>query len=174
MTLSDAFMTDPALGYIVPDEAARAKALPKLFTLLVADDSEKGTAMRSGNDEAAALWRAPGMAKDAGGTSLTLIWNMLRIFGFAIPRASMVADALHPTCPTAAIIICISLASEARIRAKAGAVRSFVKGWRELTLMLCQHGWRRPRPKMSRSTSGSALSRKLNGISPREARISGG
>ncbi|MGC1467915.1 MAG: GNAT family N-acetyltransferase [Sphingorhabdus sp.] len=98
-TLSDAFMTDPALSFIVPDEAARTKMLPKLFALLVPDDANAGTVMRSGNDEAAALWRYPGMAKDAGGTSFALMWNMLRIFGFSIARASTVADALAAHLP---------------------------------------------------------------------------
>ncbi|MFZ1478444.1 MAG: hypothetical protein WAT18_11930, partial [Sphingorhabdus sp.] len=73
-TLSDAFMTDPALSFIVPDESARAKMLPKLFALLVSDDAKAGTVMRSEKDEAAALWRNPGMAKDAGGTSFGLMW----------------------------------------------------------------------------------------------------
>jgi GNAT superfamily N-acetyltransferase len=98
-TLSDAFMTDPALAYIVPDEAARAKALPKLFALLVVDDSKAGSVMRSGDDEAAALWRNPGTAKDSGGTGFGLILNMIRIFGFALPRASTVADALAAHLP---------------------------------------------------------------------------
>ena len=98
-TLSDAFMTDPALIYIVPDAAARAKALPKLFALLVADDSKAGSVIRSGNDEAAALWRNPGMAKDSGGAGLGLILNMIRVFGFALPRASTVADALAAHLP---------------------------------------------------------------------------
>ena len=98
-TLSDAFMTDPALSFIVPDEAARARILPKLFAYLVPDDAKAGRVMRSGNDEAAALWRDPGMAKGASGPSLMLVWNMLRIFGMAIPRASTVADALAAHLP---------------------------------------------------------------------------
>lgn len=98
-TLSDAFMTDPALSYMVPEEAVRAKVLPKLFALLVPDDAKSGTIMRSGDDEAAALWRGPGKAKDAGGTSLALVWNMLRIFGLATLRASTVANALAAHLP---------------------------------------------------------------------------
>jgi ribosomal protein S18 acetylase RimI-like enzyme len=98
-TLSDAFMTDPALAYIVPDQHARGKALPKLFALLVADDCMAGSVMRSGDDEAAALWRNPGMAKDSGGAGLALIFNMIRIFGFALPRASTVGDALTAHLP---------------------------------------------------------------------------
>jgi ribosomal protein S18 acetylase RimI-like enzyme len=103
-TLSDAFKTDPALNYIVPDKAALAKALPKLFALLVAEDSKAGVVMRSANNETAALWRNPGMAKGAGGTSLGLIINMIRIFGFALPRASTVADALAAHLPDGAYL----------------------------------------------------------------------
>ena len=98
-TLSDAFMTDPALRYIVPDDTARAKALPKLFALLIADDAKAGTVMRTSQDEAAALWRNPGLAKGSGGNSFSLILNMLQIFGLAIPRASRVAEALAAHLP---------------------------------------------------------------------------
>jgi hypothetical protein len=41
-TLSDAFMTDPALRFIIPDENTRARALPKLFAVMVPDDSRSG------------------------------------------------------------------------------------------------------------------------------------
>jgi GNAT superfamily N-acetyltransferase len=98
-TLSDAFMNDPALAYILPNENARAKALPKLFKLMVAADFAAGKVMRSGNDEAAALWRNPGMAKDSGGTGLGMIINMLRIFSFGVGRASVVGDALAAHLP---------------------------------------------------------------------------
>jgi ribosomal protein S18 acetylase RimI-like enzyme len=98
-TLSDAFMTDPALAYIVPDKAARARTLSKLITFLVANDSKAGRVMRSANDEAAALWRDPGMAKGLGGAGPGLIFNMLRIFGFALPRAAAVSDALAAHLP---------------------------------------------------------------------------
>jgi ribosomal protein S18 acetylase RimI-like enzyme len=98
-TLSDAFMTDPALRFIIPDEYTRAKVLPKLFAVLVPNDSRSGRVMRSENDEAAALWRDPGLAKDSGGTGFGLILNMIRIFGFAVPRARIVGDALAAHLP---------------------------------------------------------------------------
>lgn len=98
-TLSDAFMTDPALAYIVPNDEARRKMLPKLFRLIVAGDHAAGTVMRSGNDEAAALWRHPGMAKDEAENSLSMLITMVRIFGFALPRAAPVADALTAHLP---------------------------------------------------------------------------
>lgn len=98
-TLSDAFMTDPAFRYILPSDAARAKMLPKFFTLMVDDDAAAGKVMRSAGDQAAALWRNPGMAKDNRRTSFSLLLNMIRLFGFALPRANRCADALTAHLP---------------------------------------------------------------------------
>jgi ribosomal protein S18 acetylase RimI-like enzyme len=98
-TLADAFLYDPAIAYIIADETARARMLPKLFATMVAADSKAGRVMRSEKDEAAALWRNPGMAKGSGGAGLSMIFNMLRIFGFALPRASRMADALSANLP---------------------------------------------------------------------------
>ncbi len=98
-TLSDAFMTDPSLCYILPDETQRAKALPKLFTYMVAADEKAGSVIRSGNYEAAALWRNPGMAKDASGLSFGLIYNMIKIFGAGVLRARLVGDTLAAHLP---------------------------------------------------------------------------
>lgn len=99
-TLSDAFMTDPAFGYIVPDAFARAKMLPRFFALMVRDDSNKGTIMRSSNDEAAALWRSPGNAKDNTPKTIALLISMIRLFGFGLGRAGQVADALESHLPS--------------------------------------------------------------------------
>lgn len=99
-TLSNAFLTDPALCFIMPNETDRAKMLPKLFRVLVADDAKSGHVMRSSGDEAAALWRNPGHAKGSGGTSFRLIINMIQTFGLALPRASVVADALADHLPS--------------------------------------------------------------------------
>ena len=65
-TLAQAFQTDPALSWILPDTAHRARALRSLFRTLVPADMRAGIALRSADDEAAALWRAPGQAH--GGT----------------------------------------------------------------------------------------------------------
>ena len=61
-TLSLAFHTDPALSYILSDDALRRQRLPRLFDLLVEDDIRSGRAVHSTGHEAAALWRAPGKA----------------------------------------------------------------------------------------------------------------
>src|SRR3546814_8298393 len=61
-TLAQAFQTDPALSWILPDPAHRARALRGLFRTLVPADMRAGIALRTPDDEAAALWRAPGRA----------------------------------------------------------------------------------------------------------------
>ncbi|GAO78564.1 hypothetical protein [Sphingopyxis sp. C-1] len=61
-TLAQAFQTDPALSWILPDPDHRARALRSLFRVLVPADVRVGVALRSPDDEAAALWRAPGQA----------------------------------------------------------------------------------------------------------------
>ncbi|NJS15360.1 MAG: hypothetical protein HC788_13110 [Sphingopyxis sp.] len=66
-TLADAFFCDPAMRWIMPDDAKRRAMLPKLFRILVASDDRAGLVARSANDEAAALWRGPGQA--AGGAA---------------------------------------------------------------------------------------------------------
>ena len=98
-TLSDAFMTDPALTYIVPDVAARARMLPKFFEMMVQSDSIAGTVAHSPNNEAAALWRNPGNAKDDARKTLGLLVTMFRLFGFALPRAARVGDSLEAHLP---------------------------------------------------------------------------
>src|SRR3546814_11066028 len=54
-TLAQAFQTDPALSWILPDPAHRTRALRGLFRTLVPADMRSGLALRSVNDEAAAL-----------------------------------------------------------------------------------------------------------------------
>lgn len=98
-TLSDAFMTDPAMAHIMPDGAARRKMLPRLFTLLVDGDAVAGQVMRSEGDESAALWRNPGMAKDETRTSFGLLLTMIQLFGFALPRAMAIADSISAHLP---------------------------------------------------------------------------
>src|SRR3546814_13681200 len=66
-TLAQAFQTDPALSWILPDPHHRARALRGLFRTLVPPDMRAGMALRAANAEAAARWRAPGGPAARGG-----------------------------------------------------------------------------------------------------------
>ncbi|WP_255586632.1 GNAT family N-acetyltransferase [Hephaestia mangrovi] len=97
--LARAFADDPAMRFIFPDPADRAKRLPRLFSLLFDGDAPVGMRLVTTGTEAATLWRAPGKAE-------TGIWEMIRhaprllhALGGATGRALRVANAIdahHP------------------------------------------------------------------------------
>lgn len=99
-TLAEAFHTDPALSYILQDEASRPRRLTQLFRMIVADDTAAGRVVHSGRNEAAALWRAPGKADSDDGLLIAQMLPMLRIFGLALPRALRVVDGIDRNRPT--------------------------------------------------------------------------
>lgn len=85
-TLAQAFQTDPALSWILPDAGHRARALRSLFHILVAADARAGIALRAPADEAAALWRAPGQAHGGTMEFLRTVIPLVATFGTALPR----------------------------------------------------------------------------------------
>ena len=98
-TLADAFFTDPAMAWIMRDDARLRAMLPRLFKLMVKADARAGLVMRSEGDEAAALWRAPGQA---GASALEFALSLvpyLTIFRTALPRALTVADSIAAHLP---------------------------------------------------------------------------
>lgn len=85
-TLAQAFQTDPALSWILPDAAHRARALRSLFRTLVPTDARAGVVLRAPADEAAALWRAPGQAHGGTMEFLRTVVPLVATFGTALPR----------------------------------------------------------------------------------------
>lgn len=98
-TLALAFQTDPALSYILEDDALRSTRLPLLFDTLVHSDAKVGRVVRSSGGDAAALWRAPGKADTGSGEFIAQMWPMLRIFGTALPRALRVVEGIDSHRP---------------------------------------------------------------------------
>ena len=98
-TLAQAFQTDPALSWILPDPAHRARALRGLFRTLVPADMRSGLALRSVNDEAAALWRAPGRAHSGGFEFLRTVIPLVTTFGTALPRGLKVQGGIDAHRP---------------------------------------------------------------------------
>lgn len=85
-TLAQAFQTDPALSWILPDPDHRARALRSLFCVLAPADLRAGVALRSAGDEAASLWRAPGQANSGTFEFLRTVVPLVAAFGTALPR----------------------------------------------------------------------------------------
>ena len=98
--LGRAFADDPAMTYIFPGPADRAKRLPRLFALLFDSDGPVGMRLVAAGVEGATLWRGPGRSK-------TGVWEMMRhapamasSLGGSIGRALTVANAIdahHPS-----------------------------------------------------------------------------
>ena len=98
-TLAQAFQTDPALSWILPDPVHRARALRSLFRVLVPADVRAGVALRAPGDEASALWRAPGRAHSAMGEFLRTVIPLVATFGTALPRGLTVQGGIDAHRP---------------------------------------------------------------------------
>lgn len=98
-TLSDAFLTDPALAWILPDPDVRRARLPALFRVLVQADARAGLVARSAGGEAAALWRGPGQAQGSAAEFALSLLPYLTVFRTALPRALKVADSIDAHRP---------------------------------------------------------------------------
>lgn len=98
-TLAQAFQPDPALSWILPDPAHRARALRGLFRTLVPADMRAGIALRAPGDEAAALWRAPGRAQSGMPEFLRTVIPLVATFGTALPRGLKVQGGIDAHRP---------------------------------------------------------------------------
>lgn len=98
-TLAQAFHTDPALSWILPDPDHRARALRSLFRILVPADARAGMALRSSGDEAGALWRAPGQAHNGTLEFLRTVIPLVATFGTALPRGLKVQGSIDAHRP---------------------------------------------------------------------------
>ncbi len=98
-TMSQAFQEDPALSWILPDAAHRARALRGLFRTLVPIDARAGRVMRSSGNEAATLWRAPGKAHGGTGEFLATVLPMIGVFRTALLRGLTVQKSIDAHRP---------------------------------------------------------------------------
>lgn len=98
-TLAQAFQTDPALSWILPDPDHRARALRSLFRVLVPADARAGVVLRSTGDEAAALWRAPGQAHSGMAEFLRTVIPLVATFGTELPRGLKVQGSIDAHRP---------------------------------------------------------------------------
>lgn len=101
-TLAQAFQTDPALSWILPDPGHRQRALRSLFRVLAPADMRAGIALRSAGEEAASLWRAPGQAHSGTFEFLRTVVPLVATFGTALPRGLKVQASIDAHRPKAA------------------------------------------------------------------------
>lgn len=104
--LGRAFFDDPVMKWMVPDDARRVRALPKIFAamarhhFLAAEATE--IADRGGTFGAAALWDPPGRWKQTPREELRMMPAFLLAMGRHVRRGQAMADLMkkhHPEEP---------------------------------------------------------------------------
>lgn len=98
-TLARAFADDPALGWIIPDAAARQRRLPRLFRWLFADHRRHGMMLTSGGGEVATFWRLPGKVHHHDPLTPAELARLVAIFGPHLLRAERVGRHLARHVP---------------------------------------------------------------------------
>ncbi|AMO62330.1 acetyltransferase [Mycolicibacterium phlei] len=100
--LARAFQDDPVMMWVVPEPAARARALPRMFATMI-----RHHYLRSGAPEvaggthlgAAALWDPPGGWRQSRLQELRMMPGFLRALGRHVPRAQQLMDLMHAQHP---------------------------------------------------------------------------
>ena len=98
--LARAFADDPAMAFIFPDSADRAKRLPRLFALLFDADALSGMRLVTAGGEAATFWRGPGQTATRPLDLLLRAWPLWRTFGGALGRGLAVSQAIDTHFPS--------------------------------------------------------------------------
>lgn len=96
--LGRAFADDPAMSYIFPDAADRAKRLPRLFALLF-DSDAVGMRLVSEAADAGTFWRPPGQAHVPMAAYVRRLIPVLHALGASLPRAMRLGDAIEAQFP---------------------------------------------------------------------------
>jgi ribosomal protein S18 acetylase RimI-like enzyme len=96
--LGRAFADDPAMSYIFPDAADRAKRLPRLFALLF-DSDAVGMRLVSQDADAGTFWRPPGQAHVPMAAYIRRLIPVLHALGASLPRAMRLGDAIEAQFP---------------------------------------------------------------------------
>lgn len=98
-TLAVAFENDPAVSWIMPDPADRARRLPKMFDWLFDDHLRHGMMLGTPDCTAVTFWRLPGKVHHHDALWPPHLLHLLTIFGSAIFRAAKVGDAIEAHLP---------------------------------------------------------------------------
>ncbi|KQO55496.1 GNAT family N-acetyltransferase [Sphingomonas sp. Leaf257] len=96
--LGRAFADDPAMSYIFPDAADRAKRLPRLFALLF-DSDAVGMRLVSEAADAGTFWRPPGQAHVPMAAYVRRLIPVLHALGTSLLRAMRLGDSIEAHFP---------------------------------------------------------------------------
>lgn len=92
--LAEAFQHEPAFSWIVPDPAARRRALLRTFRIVFDEDIKAGCLMMTPGAEAVTAWRSPAQMREGTWEAIRTRLPFLLAFGPAIGRAGLaLADA---------------------------------------------------------------------------------
>lgn len=97
--LARAFADDPAMCFIFPDDADRARRLPRLFGMLFDRGGAAGMRLVTAGGEAATLWRAPGEVHVSRWAMLRTLPRLVGALGPNLSRALRVSDAIDMHMP---------------------------------------------------------------------------
>ncbi len=104
--LAHAFHDDPVMMWMLPDPAARARALPRMFATMTRHHYLAGggaeVASRNGAIAGSALWDPPGRWKTSRREALLMMPTLVRAFRSRIPRTQTVMQITthnHPAEP---------------------------------------------------------------------------
>ncbi|HEX2211978.1 MAG TPA: GNAT family N-acetyltransferase [Mycobacterium sp.] len=103
--LARAFQVDPVMVWMLPDEAARARGLPRVFAAMTRHHFLKGGGVEVARGDgigAAALWDPPGRWKQSQLEQLMMMPSFIRAMGSQVRRGQRMADLMkehHPEEP---------------------------------------------------------------------------
>lgn len=98
-TMAAAFQNDPAVSWIMPDPAERARRLLLMYDWLFDDHIAHGVILGTSDCAVVTMWRVPGKVHHHDPLWPPLVWRLLRIFGTTVLRASAVGDAIGAHVP---------------------------------------------------------------------------
>lgn len=98
-TLAAAFADDPAVCWIIPDPAQRARRLPRMFDWLYSDHLTHGLILGTPDCAAVTCWRVPGKVHHHDPLHPPLLLRLLVVFGANVLRAARVGDAIGAHVP---------------------------------------------------------------------------
>ncbi len=99
VTLSEAFIDDPGLSWMVPDEEDRKRTFPRFFRAILTGSMRNGLVLQAHDCQAVTLWRMPNRTNPGFMETLLGLPQMLPLLRRSGSRARVMGDAVKSHCP---------------------------------------------------------------------------